>query len=365
MLRSFRRTISILQVPAQTTQPIPSTTTTPANIQDVENLSEYKSLEVARMKCLGNPQSILSIDSPPSVPVYVRKGSLLSLYGTNSLAVKSNLQFLLPLSRLFYGGYASFYQKLHSTTPFSALISSSTRTLFKKSRNNTFAKLVLDGKNDWAILNKQALQLYTGNSLNINMFKLPAKVSSKLVKRVGEVSTGLPKWNRLGYTLLSGRGQVGLVGNGSIYSINISQDEELLINYQNLLAITVNGPHDLQNCIARHSFPVEQQIEPTPKNNFEHYWYKIKSWFSSGKSSTQNFLVGNREFVRIIGPRNLLLESDQPHLEAPKLQMPSFAYPVQPKLQDYLSYAEVTPDKKITLRSTPDFKETLAEMDKR
>ena len=42
---------------------------------------------------------------------------------------------------------------------------------------------------------------------------------------------------KLGYTLLSGRGKVGLVGNGSssgygssIYNINLNQNEEILIN---------------------------------------------------------------------------------------------------------------------------------------
>lgn len=373
MLRSFRRSISILQVPTGL-EPIHSTTTTSAtttdgsNIQDVETLTEYKSLEVARMKCLGNPQSMLLVDSPPSVPLYIRKGSLLSIFGSNSLSVNSNLQLISPFSRFLYGRFPSVYQKLHSTSPFSVLISSNTASwlsFFTNSKNMTFAKLVLDGKNDWAILNKHALQVYTGNSLNINMYRLPGKISNKLKKLTGDVptqlSTGLRKWYKLGYTLVSGRGQVGLVGNGNIYNINIAENEQLLINRHNLLAITVNGPHDLQNCISKHSFPVQETIQPIAKTNFQKYWFPLKSLFSTGKLNSQNFLVGNNQFLKIIGPRNLLIQSDQPHFESKSINLPSFPTnsKVQNKLQDYLSYATVTSDNQVKLRSTPDFQETI------
>ena len=40
-----------------------------------------------------------------------------------------------------------------------------------------FVNLVLDGTTDWAILDKSALQVYTGNSLSITMHKLPKFIS--------------------------------------------------------------------------------------------------------------------------------------------------------------------------------------------
>ena len=87
------------------------------------------------------------------------------------------------------------------------------------------------------------------------------------------METGLFSWKKLGYTLLSGRGKVGLVGNGSssgygssIYNINLNQNEEILINKNNLLGITVNGPYDLQNCIVKYEFPIINNANPTNTN---------------------------------------------------------------------------------------------------
>lgn len=367
MLKSFTRSISIVQIPQSVSaESINSTVTSLKNIQNVDRLTSEKSLDVPVLNCLGNPQTVLSIDSPPSVPIYVRRGSLLSIFGENASLVRSSLSLLLPWKSLLYGGINTSYQKLISVSPFSILVSSSKRSWFYKNSPKTFAKLVLDGKSDWAILNKNALHMYAGNSLIVGMYRLPSKISKKLAKRIGPNSTGLVKWNRLGYTLLSGRGQTGLVGSGTIYNINVADGEELLINHQNLLAVTVSGPHDLQNCIVKYSFPVDENAISTQKKDT---WSKVVSWFSGVKKSTQNLLVGNQEFVKIIGPRNLLIQSntDLSYVDTANMKLPSISSmtPIPKKPQDYLSYATVTPEKHVKLESTPDFKETIEKLDKK
>ncbi|KAK6201157.1 altered inheritance of mitochondria protein 24, mitochondrial [Scheffersomyces amazonensis] len=406
-----KRCISILQPPSTVSgSKLSNTTTDNSNIKDVEQLQSIKTLETAEFKALGSPQSILSINSPPSVPVFVRRGSLLSIYGFNSSSsistVTSNLEIIDPIKRLFYGGYVSSYQKLISTTPFSLLVSSISRnfTLFKKSENKTFASLLLDGSNDWAILSKDALQVYTGNSLNIGMYVLPSIISKRLSKilKTTRTSTGLCKFSRSGYTLLTGRGQVGLVGNGTIYNINLQEDEELLINQQNLLGITVNGPYDLQNCIIKYSFPTndistvgktqvikkkELSFVGTLKSNatgasklrllgslFGNYFKTISSYFSYSKKSIYNTLVGNQNFVKVIGPRNILVQSNtsesaflsqsKSSLPPPSVDGTTF-HKIKRTSSDYLSYVTIKPDRSTSFKSTPDFKESVEQLQKK
>lgn len=153
--------------------------------------------------------------------------------------------------------------------------------------------LILDGLNDWAILNKDAIQVYTGNSLSISVHSIPRYISKKLAKQLGTATTsgaatsgigglgsvfGLGKgtarietglrslWNR-GYTLLSGRGQVGLVGNGGIYQLDVGEQEEILINKRAILAITVNGPFDLENCVIKDTSTVSSQQSLPPSSS--------------------------------------------------------------------------------------------------
>lgn len=395
------RFISISQSPPTSTgTAISSTTTSDDNIKDVEMLVSENALETAEFKALGNPQTVLAINSPPSVPVHIRRGSLLSIYGlrgnSSITSVRSTLQILNPVKRLIYGGFASSYQKLISTTQFSILVSSTSRnlSLFKKSDNKSFVNVVVDGTNDWAILNKHALQVYSGNSLTVGMYKLPQKISKKLAKQLKvptSTSTGLFKWTNSGYTLLTGRGQVGLVGNGSIYNVNLSADEELLINRHNLVGITVNGPFDLQNCIVKYSFPIsgDEVVEPEKTrllkdisenssylSKVSQYWAWFMQYFSvltrftsNSKRSTYNFLVGNQEFIRVVGPRNILLQSntENTHIAKPRATPIKPADPSVParKASDYLSYVTVQSDKGVVFESTPDFKKSIERIEKK
>ncbi|EGW31354.1 uncharacterized protein SPAPADRAFT_141105 [Spathaspora passalidarum NRRL Y-27907] len=402
------RSISIKQSSTSGAIPPNKTTTDPGNIHESKELvGHHRILENAEFKTLGTPKTVLSINSPPSVPVFVRRGSLLSIYGLSEISsidsVRSTLEFQLWWKRLLYGGYASTYQKLISTTPFSILASSSSRnfSLFSSANNKSFISLNLDGTNDWAVLNKNALQVYTGNSLHIAMYQLPRTISRALAQSLkisSRTPTGLFSWKQTGYTLLTGRGQVGLVGGGSIYNINLEKDEEVLINKNNLLAITVNGSRDLQNCIVKYSFPLQQEkpitkeIDPfvnfKPTNRFsvqlynaqhtiKKVWKTISEYVLWRKRDTFNFLVGNQEFIRVIGPRNILLQSNIGSTPAIRSNLPSGATSAAPtpteqiiptkekSPEDYLSYVTIEPGKGAVFKSTPDFSETVKEIETR
>ncbi|RCK67553.1 Altered inheritance of mitochondria protein 24, mitochondrial [Candida viswanathii] len=411
---SVTRHISINQHPSTTppatssTDELTKTTTIPANIQEAKELASYRALETPEFTTLGTPPSVISINSPPSVPVYLRRGSLLSIYGIQEISsidsVRSNLEFPLFWKRLVYGGFVSGYQKLISTTPFSVLVSSLSRASVGKATPKLFVNLVLDGGADWAVLNKDAIQVYAGNSLSLGLFRLPRYVSKRLARKLripGRSLTGLFSWSKIGYTLITGRGNVGLVGNGNVYSLNLNEDEEVLINKNNLLAITVNGPYDLQNCVIKYQFPVKETTSTTPaakqviekpkllepnawgqvvyRVNQVSTWVKnavkfIQKYTIGARETSYNYLVGNQEFIKVVGPRNLLLQSNVQSAYIPPIRRSSktiqdsgaeVAATSDKKSSDYLNYVTIEPGKGAVFKSTPDFKEKVKEIERK
>lgn len=408
----FRRLVSVKPSPITTitsnSPPVNNSVSKEENIQLANSLISNKSLESAEFLALGVPPTILSVNSPPSVPVYIRRGSLLSIYGLdNTQTINNQLEVKNPIKHFLYGNYVSSYQKLISTTPFSILVSSISRNFspFSRVNNKSFVSLNLDGANDWAILDNQALHVYTGNSLIVGLYRLPYNISRSLSKKLSlpfKTSTGLSKWTKLGYTLLSGRGQVALVGNGTVYNVNLKESEEILINKNNLLGISVNGPYDLQNCILKYTFPLSKtEAQKLENNNLEqllsikplapnasvkdyyvyyssklgNIWRKLLNVFHEGQIKSYNFLVGNQEFIKIIGPRSILLQSNSSNdydLAARRKTgtkinpsgnglVPSDGntqVELKRTSEDYLNYVTIK-DGKSEFKSTPDFREAI------
>lgn len=401
------------------------TTTDLDNIGQVTQLKPYQTLETAKFESLGTPPTLLSIHSPPSVPIYLRRGALLSIYGLKSRnkssssssgvnsddgpIIRNSIEYPQWWKRLILTGKFQTFQKLISTIPISLLISSKNKSNSSRySGSNgsggaddlSFVNLILDGLNDWAVLNKDAIQVYTGNSLSVSVHSLPRHISKKFAKQLGNptgggassgngifglgigasrggggssatsssiarVDTGLRTlWNR-GYTLLSGRGQVGLVGNGGIYQLDVGDQEEILINKRAILAITVNGPFDLENCILRDTSTVSSTTgtgvnvsaassmlllrslklkltlgqattkgttatttatPPPPTSSsmayyqLKHYWFRITQYTKSFlrylaqtyhtlQTKWNNYSLGTNDFVKVVGPRNILIQS--------------------------------------------------------
>lgn len=371
-----------------------STVTSPQNIQDAHELVDAKVLETARLQALGVPPTILSVDSPASVPLYIRRGSLLSIYGIGADShVRNSLDIVNPIKHFLYGNYVSAYQKLVATSPFSVLVSSTARRILPlTSSNKSFVSLNLDGTTDWAILDNEALHVYTGNSLNVSLHRLPYTVTRQLAKAKKlsfKTSTGLNKWNKFGFTLLSGRGQAGLVGKGTIYNVNLQENEEILVNKNNLLGISVNGPYDLGNCVVKYDAPASPQEQqaltparvetPSPTGSVSDqikYWVALSSqWVSSLKSALarlqpHHFLVGTQQFVRVIGPRNLLLQANltrQYDFGTSGSGTTEVAEPKSPDHkdpQDYLNYVTIGSSGKARFESTPNFSQSVKAIEK-
>lgn len=436
----------------------------------VTQLKPYQTLETAKFETLGTPPTILSIHSPPSVPIYLRRGSLLSIYGLKSSnknnsntsaigsvniddgpIIRNTIEYPHWWKQLILTGKFQSFQKLISTIPISLLISSHNKSSAKATTDSSFVNLILDGLNDWAILNKDAIQVYTGNSLSVSVHSIPRYISKKLAKQLGTATTsgaatsgigglgsvfGLGKgtarietglrslWNR-GYTLLSGRGQVGLVGNGGIYQLDVGEQEEILINKRAILAITVNGPFDLENCLIKDTSTVSSQQSLPPSSSsllqlnakskkqvtnktiahpqspptsstiayhqLKHYWSRasqstkslIKYFYQTYhnlKTKWTTYTLGTSDFVKIIGPRNILIQSSynipkQRQQIQQKLQLHLFSNghsdSVIPSTdseknpQDYLSYVTIDPKKGAVFSNTQNFKQTVDKIERK
>lgn len=386
------RLLIINQAPAASSSAALNNSVSKKENLDVENLPSLKTTDVVKLEVVGVPPSVMSVSAPPSVEVYVRKGSLLTLQG-NLRHITSSFQMLSPLKRLLYGNFAASYQKLIATGPISMLVTSNSPGLlagwFLKSTTRSFASVSLDGKNDWAILKKDALHIFAGHSLNISMHPVPRRISRKLAKTLNfstKEYTGLHKWSRLGFTFVSGRGVLGLVGNGLVYSANLLEGEEVSICKNNLLAVSVNGPYDLQNCVVKYNYPIEKVASQSrvilPVSIFhvkkwsdfvascKHYYSKLSGFGTLFKSTSTNFLVGNQDFVTVIGPRTVLLQSGAPYESFER----NFLLPKFPKKDmeftkksssDYLHYVTFDSVKGAKIESTPDFKDSIKGVKKR
>ncbi|CDK25039.1 unnamed protein product [Kuraishia capsulata CBS 1993] len=400
-LHVFKRSITILQTPSVTSAAT-LTTTTSADQTEVSAVPKAESIpktiasgDEPIFTTIGTPPSILTVSIPPSVPIYLKKGSLMSLYGGGNGSIinklTSSLEIRNAVSRFYYGGISSTYQKITSTVPLNALVSAfEARKLSRWIPNRSdaqrsFVNLVLDGRIDWVIVPPKAIQCYTGASLFLNLHVFPR-------------ASGLFRaWNA-GYTLANGRGTISLVGDGQVYKITLGEGEELLLKRESILAISVNGHSELSNgsisgkTLSRNLKETEKTEEtgPEPIINPDDavtenkYWTQLKtvaSWttekaakligFASG--SLNESLVGNGGFVQVKGPRSILLQTgsgtdkislgNQPGIADTEKFITEKGKFLQPQRSsaDFLKYATVK-DGKVEFKSTPDFSKTVAEI---
>lgn len=360
-------------------------------LKNIEKLPNLKTPENLQLEAIGSPPSAMNIGVPPSVPVFVRRNTLLTVQGNPQLiAITSRI--LNPLKGLVYGGFTSRYQELIGTEPFSVMVSSLapslTPLLLRRTTEKSFGSITLDGASDWAILKRDALHIYGGPSLTVNLFKLPAKISRKLARRLNlssKESTGLLRWNRAGYNFVNGRGILGLVGNGVLYTVNVAEGEELTVRKDNLVGLTVNGPYDLQNCVVKYNQSLKNDLQvksltvPPPRAkqvkswgdfvmNFKYFYWKIWWGFKNLKTSYRKLVPGSQNFVRVIGPRTILFQSG-PNFETfqRNFNLPSLAPESTLVVQsqsipektpaDYLNIVTIDPVKGATIESTENFRD--------
>lgn len=351
----------------------------------------------AAMEVLNLPATVVSVRVPPSYPVHIRRGSLLSLYGhDNALAaVRSSVEAVSPLRALLLGARVFQYQKLVATKPFLMLVLSVALSYWvRRDANRSFATLDLDGQTDWAVLPRDALQVYAGPSLSINVHTLPRYILRRLAQQFQlprTTPTGLFRWTLPGFTLLSGRGKAGLVAQGSIYQMQLKEGEQVLLNRNHLVALTTNGSHDLHNAVLRYLLAPapETAVVAAATSALQRWthlllataWTYAKSGWAAATSlkrsllqTAYSFLAGSRDYVKVVGPRTLLLQTSHSsrsrhgRTETLRLHLLEAVIATQAATNkrtsaDYLNYVTVTP-RGAVFESTPDFRESVEKIKK-
>lgn len=129
----------------------------------------------ARFEVIGQQFSLLSASLSASQNLYTRKGTLVGFNGKPENAI-STLSLLGPFSRALFG-IPFIYQRIASTTPFSALIGT-------KSPITSMVVVHLDGRVDWMIAQRNALLAWTGHTLSLS-----ARLNTKMVSLARALST--------------------------------------------------------------------------------------------------------------------------------------------------------------------------------
>lgn len=301
------RWISIAQAP---TPAAPLKQLTLEAVSGVRQLVALPELEFAKFEPLGSPATVCSINNPPSVPLYVKRGGLLGIYGESTGNVRLRM-FWKPLGLV----WRSPYQRLVSTTPFSVLVS-------PPKLNQLFATVIVDGQVDWAIVQSQLFAIFTGNTLTLSVKPKPDGLAN-------------PGWQHRGvYDYVGGRGQLGLTGFGTVYRVNIADQETMMVSKKHLIALTTSGPEDLASSVRKFNVSEDHvagtvattvatvttelprtglsayipKLPPTPEW-ITKVWHWVSGSTQKAADHADTWLLGTQDFVEITGPRTLLLQS--------------------------------------------------------
>ncbi|ORY60863.1 mitochondrial biogenesis AIM24-domain-containing protein [Pseudomassariella vexata] len=255
------------------------------------SLDASKDAADARFEVLGSPYSLLSVSLSASQKLYTRRGTLVALSGKAQNA-QSTLSLLSPISRAPFG-VPFFYQRITSTTPLTALIST-------KSPTTTFMVLHLDGTTDWMVAQRSALLAWTGHTLS---------VTPRIQRRLP-----LAHW---GSSELTGRGLAALSAPGHIYQMTLGEGEEFVAHPSNVVAYTMTR-----------SPPLPFRFKSTGINfqvpSVTNWLGDIKFFQSMRQTDVYKFLAGlmfslrttarrtiwgDRLFLQFRGPMTLLMSS--------------------------------------------------------
>ncbi|MCJ1323033.1 Altered inheritance of mitochondria protein 24, mitochondrial [Xylographa vitiligo] len=281
-----RRSIQISTTPTGASPSIEDFTSESSTTRDIESPD-------AKFEVLGAPFSLLSASLSASQNLYTRRGTLVGVSGKSENAI-STLSILEPFRRAAIG-IPFFYQKISSTTPLTALIST-------KSPITSFAVIHLNGTLDWMIAQRQALLAWTGQTLSI----------SPVVNR----RMSLAHW---GNSRITGRGLLAVVGKGQIYQIVLKSGEEYVAHPSNVVAYTITQnpplPYRLKSSVLRLQIPVIGFGSILPDTKFfrvmreSAIWKALTSFVFTLRTWSRRTIWGDRLFLQFHGPMTILIQT--------------------------------------------------------
>ncbi|KAI9816521.1 MAG: Altered inheritance of mitochondria protein 24, mitochondrial [Pycnora praestabilis] len=252
----------------------------------------------ARFEVLGAPYSLLSVSLSASQNLYTRRGTLVGVSGKAENAV-STLSVLEPFRRAALG-IPFLYQRISSTTPLTALIST-------QSPITSFTVVHLNGTVDWMIAQRDALLAWTGHNLSIRP-TFNRKMS-------------LAHW---GNSQVTGRGLLALAGEGNVYQITLKPDEEYVAHPSNIVAYSITQnpplPYRLKSSSLRLQIPYVSLGALVPDIKFvkvmrdSGFWKAVTRLYFTVRTWSRRTIWGDRLFLRFYGPTTILLQSRAPRM---------------------------------------------------
>jgi len=192
-------------------------------------------------------------------------------------------------------GIPFLYQKITSTSPITALIST-------KSPLTSFTVLHLDGTIDWMVTQRKALLAWTGHTLSVT-----PTINRQL---------SLAHW---GNSQVTGRGLVALAGPGQVYRITLKAGEEYVAHPGNVVAYTITQhppmPYRLKSSRLRFQIPSLGLSRLVPDIKFFRVMQQTDTWKGIGRflftlrTSARRTIWGDRLFLQFHGPTTILLSS--------------------------------------------------------
>ncbi|KAI1181811.1 mitochondrial biogenesis AIM24-domain-containing protein [Nemania serpens] len=250
-----------------------------------------KDVADARFEVLGTPYSLLSVTLSASQRLYTRRGTLVAVSGKAQNA-QSTLSVLPPLTRAATG-VPFLYQRITSTTPLTAIIST-------KSPTTTFSVLHLDGTTDWIVSQRKALLAWTGYAL---------AVTPRLQHQLP-----FAYW---GSSELTGRGLAALSAPGHIYQLTLGDGEEFVAHPANVVAYTVSKhpplPFRFKSSSIKLQIPSVTTWFETTKfiqnmRQTQTYKFLVRLLYSI-RTTARRTIWGDRLFLQFRGPMTILMSS--------------------------------------------------------
>lgn len=178
----------------------------------------------------------------------------------------------------------------------------------------------LTGTKDWNVFGKDSIIAFEQNSsleIKSPILPTPRTLAS------GSLKSRLPPK----FQILNGRGNVLVCGGGSVYSMElIDENDKILVNSRNILAINGQSQLDIANSVERQELHVEAaNIEdsgkrvpklitnPTLQSAYGHttrFFKRLGSWFRN--QYEKRYIYGiDSYFMKVKGPRTILIQTHE------------------------------------------------------
>lgn len=222
-----------------------STRRTVTTITDTANDIPHPDSNV-KFKLLNNPPTIARISLSSSIPIYIRKNCLISMYSNNYTDDPDINNDNISLTTTFVNFWstlynhhaiptASYHRLVVKNYPINALVSSN--DTLNRGFQSTLYHLQMDGKTDWNIFGKDAILAFEQNS------SLEVSPSRDKLQ--------FNKYQNMNFQVLKGRGNVLLSGRGSILEVNLEHKyDKILVHYNNILAVNGVSQIDIKNSVS-------------------------------------------------------------------------------------------------------------------